>query len=358
MRITMLSARETAHGPLPKLVPLLAAALRRGGWDVDVLPWGRLLEGESRASKAVSRSRDVVAARRAIRRHRSSVVIVHTGHDWSTLARDLVLVHAVGKRGRTIIVQFHGSQSPHLLEPGSRLFKRATAALLRSVDGIFVLSEEERIQWLAFRPGTNVHVVRNPMPDLPPFPEVERAKPPTIICVSRLLAGKGVLDLVRAFAQVRDERDARLVFAGDGPDQPLVTALVRDLNLDGSVELAGHIDAAALARLYAEATVFALPTALPEGFPTAVLEAMAAGLPIVTTGARGPADHLRDGEHALFVPAGDPEAIAEALGRLLGDAGLRSRMADANRLKVLEFRPDAIAAEYRRAIESVVAARS
>jgi glycosyltransferase involved in cell wall biosynthesis len=96
-----------------------------------------------------------------------------------------------------------------------------------------------------------------------------------------------------------------------------------------------------------------LPTSLPEGFPTAILEAMSAGLPLVTTASRGPADHLVDGQNALFVPAHDPPALARALIRLLRDDRLRREMGDANREKVREFDPDVVAVEYRTALERI-----
>jgi glycosyltransferase involved in cell wall biosynthesis len=98
---------------------------------------------------------------------------------------------------------------------------------------------------------------------------------------------------------------------------------------------------------------------MPEGFPTAILEAMAAGLPIVTTASRGPADHLAEGRNALFVPTHDPPALARALIRLLRDDRLRREMGDANREKVREFDPDPVASEYVAVLKRIaVAARS
>jgi glycosyltransferase involved in cell wall biosynthesis len=358
MRIAILSARATAHGPLPKLVSLLAAALRRRGCEVEILPWGRRTEGESRFAKALSRPRDVIEARRAVKRGRFPVVVVNTAHDWSTLVRDIVLVRTLTRRGRVIVVHFHGSQSPRLIAPGSGLFKRATRALLRSVDGLFVLSAEEQSQWRTFSPSSQVLVVRNPRPALPEVHAYRRDSGPIILFVSRLMAGKGVFDLVRAFALVNEQVTSQLVLAGDGPDATRVRELVADLSIASSVEMAGHVNDDELARLYAAADIFALPTALSEGFPTVILEAMAAGLPIVTTKGRGPADHLVEGEHALFVPPNDPDALAASLLRLLRDRELCRRMSAANREKVREFDPDTVAAEYLAALERIVVART
>jgi glycosyltransferase involved in cell wall biosynthesis len=353
-----LSARATVPGPLPKLVSLLADALRRRGCEVETLPWGRRTEGESKFAKTVSRLRDVLEARRAVKRGRFPIVVVNTAHDWSTLFRDVLLVRALASHDRVIVVHFHGSQAPRLVAPGSALFKRATAALIRSVDGVFVLSVDEQSQWQKFSPSSRVVVVRNPRPALPQARVLDGDGRPMILFVSRLMAEKGVFDLVHALALVNRQTTCRLVLAGDGPDATRVRALVADLNVGSSVELVGHVDDDKLTRLYAAADIFALPTSWAEGFPTVILEAMAAGLPIVTTKWRGPADHLAEGEHALFVPPNDPDALAASLLRLLRDRELCRRMSAANRKKVREFDPDAVAAEYLAALERIVVART
>jgi len=283
-------------------------------------------------------------------------VVVKTAHDWSTLARDLVLVRALKGPGRTVVLQFHGSQSHRLVGPGSKLFKRATAEVLRFADGLLVLSREEQREWQAFGPESQVRVVKNPNPGLPQVETATGAKVPTILCVSRLMVEKGVLDLVGALPEVARQIRCRLVLAGQGPDAERVRALALDLGVHDLVELPGYLDDEKLARLYSAADVFALPTSWPEGFPTVILEAMAAGLPIVTTRSRGSADHLVEGKNALFVRPRDNDGLASALTRLLGDPDLRRQMSAANREKVREFDPDAVAEEYLGVLEQIVAA--
>jgi glycosyltransferase involved in cell wall biosynthesis len=133
---------------------------------------------------------------------------------------------------------------------------------------------------------------------------------------------------------------------GDGPHESLARDHAAALGLGARVTFTGYLEGAELAAAYRAATVFALPTTWPEGFPTVITEAMGAGLPIVTTRRRGMADHLGDGVNALFVPAGDARALATAVERLLADPGLRARMARANREKVREFLPDVVGPRY------------
>jgi glycosyltransferase involved in cell wall biosynthesis len=358
MRIAMLAPHLNVRGPLPKHTPLLVDALRRQGCDVELLPWGRHEEGEGFAAKVLRRPRDVLAARRAIVDGDFSVVVVKTAHDWLTLSRDIALVQAL-PRDRVVVVQFHGSQSSRLVAPGSRAFKWASAALVRQVDGIFVLSRQEAAEWQAFRPGSRVAVVRNPRPASfaagDPAESAANGRK-TVLFVARLIANKGVLDLVRALPLLQETVPCRLVLAGEGPEAEHVRALAADLGVADSVELAGYVEGADLARLYDIADVFALPTTHDEGFPTVILEAMAAGLPIVTTPTRGPVDHLVDGRHAVFVPAADPRALAQGIAQLLTDDELRAAMGAANREKAREFDADPVAAEYLAALTEIVRA--
>jgi glycosyltransferase involved in cell wall biosynthesis len=355
MRLAMLAPRLSTQGPLPKHTPPLLSGLRRLGCEVALLPWGRYQENEHVATKVMMRARDVLHARRAIVRGGFEVVVVKTAHDWRTLSRDLVLLHSV-PRDRVVVLQFHGSQSPRLVSPGSWLFKCATAALIWRSDGLLVLSKGERAEWQRFSPRKPVLVVRNVRPTPPrqlDGGEVAAGTRMTILSVSRLIDGKGVDDLIRALPDVLGAHKCRLRIVGDGPEAGRLARLADELSVRDHVDFAGYVTGEALASIYRTADVFALPTSLPEGFPTVILEAMAAGLPIVTTAARGPADHLVEGRNALFVPPHDPPALASALSRLLADDGLRHVMGSSNREKVQDFDAGPVAAEYLAALEVI-----
>ncbi|MGI8886650.1 MAG: glycosyltransferase family 4 protein [Gaiellaceae bacterium] len=356
MRVAMLAPRPSVRGPLPKHTPILAEALRDLGCDVELLPWGRKVEGERLPAKLLGRVRDVVLARRTVVKGGYPVVVVKTAHDWLTLTRDLALIHLF-PRDRVVVLQFHGSQSARLLAPGSRAFKRMTSLLLARADGVLVLSGEERAEWQAFSPRSHVSVVRNPRPLLSGDIVAKRHSVggrKTILCVARLMPSKGVLDLVRALPLVRQTVSCRLVLAGEGPEQARLRTLATDLGVADWVDFPGYVEGAELAALYRSADVFALPTTHNEGFPTVILEAMETGLPIVTTPSRGAADHLVEGTHALFVPPHQPRALAVGLTRILTDHDLGQRLGTANRAKVHEFDADRVAKEYLTVLEAIV----
>ncbi len=152
-----------------------------------------------------------------------------------------------------------------------------------------------------------------------------------ILAVGAVSPRKAYGDLVHALAGARAS-DWRLTIAGSltlAPDG--VAALRGDieaLDLGDRITLAGAVDDASLAALFNNADVFAM-SSLFEGYGMALAEALAHGLPIVTTTGGAAADTVPDAA-ALKVPPGDVAGLSAALGRVLGDTGLRRRMADAS----------------------------
>jgi glycosyltransferase involved in cell wall biosynthesis len=113
------------------------------------------------------------------------------------------------------------------------------------------------------------------------------------------------------------------------------------------VDFLGWQDYASVWRILQRADLLVLPT-VREGFPSVLLEAAAAELPIVTTPVGGIPDHFKDGVHAVFVAPGAPAQLARAILELLGDPARRARMGLANRMLVREFASDRVIPEYLR----------
>lgn len=158
-------------------------------------------------------------------------------------------------------------------------------------------------------------------------PARHAGSPPRVITVGRLAAPKDTVTLVRALARVPG-RPFRATIVGDGPDRPAVEAEIRAAGLDGVVELAGERHD--VPHLLADSDVFAL-SSRSEGAPISVLEAMAAGLPVVGSRVGGVPELVLDGETGLLVEPGDPDELATAIGRLAADPELRRRMGEAGR---------------------------
>ena len=153
-------------------------------------------------------------------------------------------------------------------------------------------------------------------------------KTPVILYHGRVDRRKGALDLLEAFAALTKEIETkpRLIYSGIGPDFDAVQARVTELNLTESVEMRGYIEYENVPQIYREADVFASPT-YAEGFSNTILEAMASGLPVVSTKAVGVVDCLRDGENGLLVEIGNINQIKDALREVTVNEKLRKILA-------------------------------
>jgi len=140
------------------------------------------------------------------------------------------------------------------------------------------------------------------------------------------------------------------VVCGDGAQMAAAQWRAAQSAVAESIEFTGWLSPQEVSALLDDADLLVLPT-LREGFPSALLEGMAAGLPIVTTPVGGIPDHLRDGIHARFVQPRSPDALAAALVEVLEDADLRARMSQANLELVREFAPERVIPVYLRAMQ-------
>jgi glycosyltransferase involved in cell wall biosynthesis len=357
MRIVMLAPHPAVHNGLRKCVPLLAAALRAAGCEVFLEPWGRRREGESAYRKLAERAADIRRIRHLVRSERADVLVVHTAHDWPALSRDIPLLLAARTTGCRAVVHFHGSRCDRLVSPGHLPLKLASRWLLRFAAAILVLSSEERRAWAAFAPAACVYEVTNPFVASSRFAAPARAQPvsdrsdrPVVLFVGRLVEEKGASALIDILPQT----PCALVLAGEGPLEAELMRRAARAGVADRVTLTGYLEGDALRAAFDRADLFALPTRWPEGFPLAIVEAMDAGLPIITTRIRGAADHLTDGIHALFVPPGDGNALAQAIVRLVNDQKLRAHMSEANRAKAGQFAPDRVARQYLAALQDVL----
>ena len=163
----------------------------------------------------------------------------------------------------------------------------------------------------------------------------EEGEGPVILYAGRLRTRKAVGVLVEAFAQLLEGAQARLVVAGDGEHRETLEARVEALGIGGSVRFLGAVPRPEMLRWYGTADVFCLPS-LYEGFPLAILEAMAAGLPVVSTTVSGIPEAVEHGVTGLLVPPEDASGLAAALGALVADPELRRSMGDAGRRRVAE----------------------
>jgi glycosyltransferase involved in cell wall biosynthesis len=222
-----------------------------------------------------------------------------------------------------------------------KAYSGAPSALYRWADRLMAplttvticVSERERAAGVAARTCRAHRTVVIPTAvDARAAPESRPAEgTPRVLAVGRLASPKDPLTLVRALAGVRGPFSARIV--GDGPDRPAVEAEIRACGLQDAVEVLG--ERRDVPRLLAEADVFVLSTR-SEGAPISVLEAMAAGVPVVASAVGGVPEIVEDSATGVLVPSGNAAALAGALESLLADPALRGRLGAAGLRRVRE----------------------
>lgn len=253
--------------------------------------------------------------------------LVTTVHHPITVDRRLDLEAARTRRARASVRRWYG-------------FTRMQGRVARRLPSVLTVSgssRQEITEQLGVR-HDRVHVVHIGADTglFSPDPSVPEVAGRIVTTSSADVPLKGLVHLVEALAKVRTEvPEAHLVVVGKRPAEgPVADALAR-YGLQGAVEFVKGISDAELAGLLRGAQVACVPS-LYEGFSLPAAEAMATGTPLVaTTGGAIPEVAGRDGETCLAVPPGDAGALAAALTRLLGDAGLRARLGAAGRERVL-----------------------
>jgi glycosyltransferase involved in cell wall biosynthesis len=216
------------------------------------------------------------------------------------------------------------------------------------------VSESERRAGLAARTcdPARTRVIHNGVALDGVAPAALDGAPPVLVSVGRLAAPKDPLTLVTALACL-PPGVFRAVLVGGGPEHAAVADAVHRAGLDGVVELVGDRDD--VPALLAAGDLFVLASR-SEGFPMSVLEAMAAGLPVVASAVGGVCEAVVDGETGLLVPPGDAGALAGAIERLLADGRLRREMGSAGRARAAaHFGLERFAAEHVQVYERALA---
>jgi glycosyltransferase involved in cell wall biosynthesis len=176
----------------------------------------------------------------------------------------------------------------------------------------------------------------------PPRGTGRRPGPPLIVSIGRLIDKKGYGDLLAACRLLKDRRQAfRLEVYGDGPLHERLTGEIERLGLTEEVHLMGARPRRELLPVLQQADLFALTPVVTadgdrDGIPNVVLEAMACGLPVVTTAAGGIPEAVRHGHTGLVAPPGDAAAIAGLLLSLLVDERARRRLGEGARRAAVE----------------------
>ncbi|MFL6671703.1 MAG: glycosyltransferase family 4 protein [Massilia sp.] len=255
---------------------------------------------------------------------------VHCASDASFWRKSCFLLPAFLFRVRTIL-HIHAGPFPDFYRTRCSVARAVVRYVLDRVDRVVVVSTPLQRFVESVSTNRSVKVIYNPMP-MPPLADFGRRDHLQLLFLGRLGHGKGSYDLLRAVHElVRRHPNVRLILAGDG-EIAQTRAAIRALRIDANVQVLGWVGPGEREQLLARAAICVLPS-YAEGLPMCVLEAMAAGVPVVASAVGGVPDVLADGIEGLLVQPGDVAALAAALDQLLSGDSLRRRMGMAARWK-------------------------
>jgi glycosyltransferase involved in cell wall biosynthesis len=347
-------AKEAAHGypDLPKI-------------DLSIVTFDRG-QGESYLTKTI---RELSIPLYVVLEHgrfdanvipqlRAAVASTRADVVWSNSVKSHFLVRCAGLNKSRRWVAFHHGYTTSDMK--MRLYNQLDWWSLRRADQVLT-SSASFVEELVRKNVQPDHIFVQHMSIRPFAPVSEKQKSElrhrlgfddrtrVLLCVGRLSHEKGHGDLVRAFPKMLElAGDSRLhlVFVGEGPERRRIEELCRSFGLTDLVTLTGQQDD--INPYYGIADVFLLPS-LIEGCPNVLLEAMAAGVPVVATAVGGVPEVATSGRDAILVKKHDGAALAFATAELLKDQRLRERLVSNAREIVLRKSPEA----YFRSITSI-----
>jgi phosphatidylinositol alpha-mannosyltransferase len=351
-----------AAGGVQMHVRQLAAWLRERGHDVRVLapgaaestePWvrivGRPVRVPYRGTVAPIAPQAYLGTSRALAELSPDVVHVH-----EPLAPSVSMYATLASRAPVVATVHAYLDRSRAMELAAPVLRRVWA---RVAEGVAVSETAARFLRRAL-PDADVEIVPNGV-DVEAWAAPDRVAEDLpagrrIVWAHRLDPQKGFPVAVTAFAKVVAEiPEAFLIVAGDGADREALGLLSSPVR--ARVHLLGTVPNEQLPPIHAAGEVFVAPATGQESFGVALVEAMAAGLPVVASDIPGYREVVTHGVHGLLVPPRDPEALAAALVRVLTEADLAERLGEGGRARAREFDwptvVDRLEQIYRRAIE-------
>jgi glycosyltransferase involved in cell wall biosynthesis len=324
--------------------------------DLDVQYFGTMRDTRTKAEKAalvVRRQARFVA--RLATGWRPDLFHIHASY-FSSFYRKMAYFKQASATGRPVIIHLHAPDLPSFYE-SSRLHRSAIHHIFKKAARVVVLSEDmgDMIRgWMG--DDARVHRLYNPVLldrfECPPRPEREN---PVMLFMGAIGERKGTWDLIQAAAEVvKTLPHARFRFGGNGEVDRLREEVTR-LGLKDHVEILGWVSGEDKLKQFREADVLCLPS-YHEGLPMSILEAMGAGLPVVSTTIAGIPEAVVHPTSGLLVEPGDIPALTQALIRLLGDASVRQQMGTAGRLRAEQvFDAEVIVKQVRQLWTDVLA---
>lgn len=289
-------------------------------------------------------------------------VYVPIAQAWLPFLRDCLFLIPAKLMRRKVIIHLHGGYFAKFYRETSPLVRWIIRYALRSVAFAIVLGKNVEGVFEGIIPAERIRMIPNGIPDLfarQAHPEKDHRRP-AVLFLSTLMGEKGFLDLLCTLPLVRERfGEFRAIFAGAWyrqSDKEAAKRHVSRFELGPNVEFVGAVDPTKKQQLLENSDVLVFPTKYPfEGHPYVILEAMAAGLPIISTNWACIPEMVQDSLNGFLIEPGNTDELAEKLCLLLADGALRKKMGQASRERFLaEFTFEKFAERIRAVFEEAL----
>jgi glycosyltransferase involved in cell wall biosynthesis len=280
----------------------------------------------------------ISAVARLARRLRGRRGIVYLPLSQSTpgFVRDSLLIRVAHRSGWSVAGHLRGSDFRAFYARSNRPSRRWIRRTMSRLDSVAVMGDSLRWVLEGLVPLERITAVPNGTPE--PAAAGATRDPERVLFLSNLRRRKGVVEAIDAALIVLKQRpSARFTFAGEWESRELESELrARTAAARSSIEIRPPVHGPEKDALLASSSVLLFPPVEPEGHPRVVLEALASGLPVVTTDRGAILETVIDGQSGFVLDEPDSAALAERIATLLDDGQLRARMGRAARDRYLE----------------------
>ncbi len=268
---------------------------------------------------------------RQIARVRPRLVYMPIAQGTLGILRDALLFGVARAYRIPTMIHFHGAEFGSFVVASSSPIRRLARWCLSDCKSAIVLGRSLRNGIETLLPRADINVVPNGIPKIPRYVAKHRDdRTPRVLFVSNLSPRKGYRDVIRAASAVlRSNREVEFLIAGSWSnkrERDVGERMLSEVSRPGRIRILGEVSGLRKTELFLSSDVFVFPPRRPEGQGLVLLEAMSAGLPVVATDVGPMRETVLGGITGILVPAEDPDALAEAILRLLDDKSLREEM--------------------------------
>lgn len=341
IKVLILGPSLKLRGGVTNYLKLLISNLEKKKFQVKYFAHGRIPKRWKNIFLPFIIIKQLIEVKILLQNYRPSIVHINPSLAWLAIWRDFLFLRIVKANGFPVLIFFRGwreniSKKFGKLGFWQLYFKKR----LKRADAIVVLAKQFKENLLDLGINPDKIFISSTMVEFSKyFHEYKKfTRPYKILMCGYLKKEKGPYELLEAASKIiKKFPDTKFVFVGKGEELTRLKQKTKKMKLENNVEFTGYKSGDEKINIFREAHIFAFPS-YSEGFPTVILEAMAAGAALVSTSVGGLDDALKDGKNGLIIKSmpPQPEEIAEKIIQLFKNPKLMKKMSKNNVLEAKE----------------------